>query len=61
MGDLRTVEDLQRAARPGAERPRLPSYAKFAEPFTPALPAPLKRLGEAAFRGAQRMRVSTDG
>ena len=55
LGDLRTVDDLQRAVGQGQNRPRLPSYARFAEPFTPALPGALKRLGEAAFRGAQRM------
>ena len=55
LGDLRTVDDLQRAVGQGQNRPRLPSYARFAEPFTLALPGALKRLGEAAFRGAQRM------
>ncbi|MGH7913805.1 MAG: lysophospholipid acyltransferase family protein, partial [Candidatus Binataceae bacterium] len=40
-------------------RPRLPSYARFAEPFTPELPGALKRLGEAAFRSAQR--IAFDG
>ncbi len=55
LGDLRTVDDLQRAVGQGQNRPRLPSYARFAEPFTPALPGALKRLGEAALRGAQRM------
>ncbi|HLJ42738.1 MAG TPA: AMP-binding protein, partial [Candidatus Binataceae bacterium] len=55
LGDLRTVDDLQRAVGQGQNRPRLPSYARFAEPFTPALPGALKRLGEAAFRGAQRL------
>ena len=34
----------------GQNRPKLPSYARFARPFTPVLPAPLKRLGEAALR-----------
>ncbi|MGZ6228020.1 MAG: AMP-binding protein, partial [Candidatus Binataceae bacterium] len=55
LGDLRTVDDLQRAVGQGQNRPRLPSYARFAEPFTPALPGALKRLGEAAFRSAQRL------
>jgi long-chain acyl-CoA synthetase len=55
LADLRTVDDLQRAVGQGQNRPRLPSYARFAEPFTPALPGALKRLGEAAFRGAQRL------
>jgi long-chain acyl-CoA synthetase len=59
LGDLRTVDDLQRAVGQGQNRPRLPSYARFAEPFTPTLPGPLKRLGEAAFRSAQR--IAFDG
>ena len=32
----------------------MPSYAKFAEPYTPRLPAPLKWLGRFAVRGAER-------
>jgi long-chain acyl-CoA synthetase len=32
----------------------MPSYAKFAEPYTINLPAPLKWLGRAAVRGAER-------
>jgi long-chain acyl-CoA synthetase len=55
LADLRTVDDLQRAVGQGQNRPRLPSYARFAEPFTLALPGALKRLGEAAFRSAQRL------
>ena len=55
LADLRTVDDLQRAVGQAQSRRRLPSYARLAEPFTPSLPSPLKRLGEAAFRGAQRI------
>ena len=56
MGDLRTVADLQLlATQPGGNgRPRMPSYAKFAEPYIPRLPAPLKWLGRFAVRGASQ-------
>ena len=56
IGDLRTVADLQLlATQPGSNgRPRMPSYAKFAEPYTVHLPAPLKWLGRFAVRGAER-------
>jgi long-chain acyl-CoA synthetase len=56
IGDLRTVADLQLlATQPGGNgRPRMPSYAKFAEPYTVHLPAPLKWLGRFAVRGAER-------
>jgi len=56
IADLRTVADLQLlATQPGGNaRPRMPSYAKFAEPHTPRLPAPLKWLGRFAVRGAER-------
>ncbi len=56
IADLRTVADLQLlAAQPsGNGRHRMPSYAKFAEPYTPRLPAPLKWLGRFAVRGAER-------
>ena len=56
MTDLRTVADLQRLA--GVELPspgaRLPSYARFAEPFTPMLPSAIRSLGREAARRAQR-------
>jgi long-chain acyl-CoA synthetase len=55
LADLRTVDDLERAVSQAQNRRRLPSYAHLAEPFTPSLPGPLKRLGEAAFRSAQRV------
>ena len=56
IGDLRTVADLQLlATQPGGNgRPRMPSYAKFAEPYVPRLPAPLKWLGRFAVRGTSR-------
>jgi len=56
IADLRTVADLQLlATQPGGNgRPRMPSYAKFAEPHTVHLPAPLKWLGRFAVRGAER-------
>jgi long-chain acyl-CoA synthetase len=54
--DLRTVADLQRLASVETSngRPRLPSYARFAEPFTPLLPNPIRRLARTATRSAQR-------
>jgi long-chain acyl-CoA synthetase len=56
IADLRTVADLQLLATQagGNGRPRMPSYARFAEPYTPRLPAPLKWLGRFAVRGAER-------
>ncbi len=57
LGDLRTVDDLQKLAANGngaAARVPMPSYAKFAEPYTPSLPAPLRNLGRALFRQTQR-------
>lgn len=56
IADLRTVADLQRlASEPGANtRPRLPSYARFAEPYTIQLPAPVRTFGRSALRSAQR-------
>jgi long-chain acyl-CoA synthetase len=56
IADLRTVADLQLlAAQPGGNgRPRMPSYAKFAEPYTVRLPSPLKWLGRFAVRNAER-------
>ncbi len=56
IADLRTVADLQLlATQPGGNgRPRMPSYAKFAEPYTPRLPGPLKWLGRFAVRGASQ-------
>ena len=56
ISDLRTVADLQHlASQPGVNgRPRLPSYARFAEPYTIQLPAPLRTLGRSALRSTQR-------
>src|SRR6266481_1506541 len=56
ISDLQTVADLQRLSTQPNEkgRQRMPSYAKFAEPYTLHLPAPLKWLGRAAVRGAER-------
>jgi long-chain acyl-CoA synthetase len=54
--DLRTVADLQRlgSTETSNGRARLPSYARFAEPFTPELPNPIRRLARSATRTAQR-------
>ena len=61
LGNLRTVDDLQRAVGQGQNRPRLPSYARFAEPYTPRLAGPLKRAGRGGVaRRAARSRL-TDG
>jgi long-chain acyl-CoA synthetase len=58
LSDLRTVDDLQRLAvaayASGNGRHRMPSYARFAEPFTPRLPAPLRWLGRSVAKTAQR-------
>jgi long-chain acyl-CoA synthetase len=50
LSNVSTVDDLQRLVAEGQNRPKLPSYARFARPFTPILPVPLKRLGESALR-----------
>ncbi|MGH7934957.1 MAG: AMP-binding protein [Candidatus Binataceae bacterium] len=59
LSEVRTVDDLQRIVGQGQNRPHLPSYARFARPFTIELPAPLKRLGERAFM--QSMRAAFEG
>jgi long-chain acyl-CoA synthetase len=61
MTDLRTVADLQRvaSAEPAAARARMPSYAKFAEPFTPRLPARMRNAARGALRQAQRAMFDT--
>jgi long-chain acyl-CoA synthetase len=62
LGDLRTVDDLQTLAvnsNGAAARVPMPSYAKFAEPFTPILPGPLKALGRNLFRRAQAAAFDT--
>lgn len=50
LSEISTVDDLQKVLTEGQSRPRLPSYAEYARPYTVQLPGPLKRLGEAAFR-----------
>jgi long-chain acyl-CoA synthetase len=50
LSNISTVDDLQRLVGEGQNRPRLPSYARFARPFTIELPSALKRLGERTFR-----------
>src|SRR5579875_495615 len=52
LSDLKTVDDLQRLISRGQSRPRMPSYARFAQPYTPRLPAPLRALGARALREA---------
>jgi long-chain acyl-CoA synthetase len=52
LSNVSTVDDLQRLVTQGQSRPKLPSYARFARPFTPMLPAPLKWLGESAIRSS---------
>jgi long-chain acyl-CoA synthetase len=44
LSNVNTVADLQRAIGEGRNRPRLPSYAQFARPYTILLPRPLQRL-----------------
>jgi len=53
LSNIKTVGEFQQAVSQNQNRPRLPSYARFAEPYTPVLPPPLKRLGDAAARRAQ--------
>ncbi len=50
LSEISTVDDLQKVLLEGQSRPRLPSYARYARPYTFQLPARLKRLGEAAFQ-----------
>ncbi len=50
LSNVATVEELQRIAGEAGNRPKLPSYARFAKPYTIELPEPLRRLGEAALR-----------
>ncbi len=56
LSNISTVGDLQKLAAEGSGPARIamPSYAKFAEPFTPALPWPLRSLGRSLFRRTQR-------
>jgi long-chain acyl-CoA synthetase len=59
--DLRTVADLQRlaATESANNRARMPSYARFAEPFTPRLPGRLQSFARSATRSAQRAILDT--
>lgn len=50
LSNVATVEELQRLAGAGGNRPKLPSYARFAKPYTIELPGPIQRLGESALR-----------
>jgi long-chain acyl-CoA synthetase len=50
LANVSTVADLQRLIGEGRNRPRLPSYAQFARPYTVELPRPLQRLGQYASR-----------
>jgi long-chain acyl-CoA synthetase len=50
LANLSTIDDLQKLLSEGQNRPRLPTYARFGQPFTFTLPEPLRRLGEAAVR-----------
>jgi long-chain acyl-CoA synthetase len=45
-----TIADLQKILEEGQNRPRLPSYARYARPFTPTLPESIKRFGETIVR-----------
>ena len=56
LSDLRSIDDLQKLAansNGAAAKVAMPSYAKFAEPYTPPLPEPLKSIGRALFRRTQ--------
>jgi long-chain acyl-CoA synthetase len=48
LSNVSTVADLQRLLNEGRNRPRLPSYAKFARPYVFHFPGPLRRLGQSA-------------
>ncbi len=50
LSNVATVEHLQSIVSDGQKRPKLPSYARLAAPYTLDLPAPLQRLGEYALR-----------
>jgi long-chain acyl-CoA synthetase len=50
LANIATVEDLQRIVSERQNRPKLPSYARFAQPYTIELPAPIRRFGELAMR-----------
>ncbi|MBV8506732.1 MAG: 1-acyl-sn-glycerol-3-phosphate acyltransferase, partial [Alphaproteobacteria bacterium] len=50
LSNVNTVADLQRVIGEGRNRPRLPSYAQFARPYTVELPASMQRLVQYATR-----------
>ncbi len=50
LANVATVADLQRIISERQNRPKLPSYAHFAQPYTIKLPQPIRRLGEFAMR-----------
>jgi long-chain acyl-CoA synthetase len=46
LGTIVTAGDLQRLVTRDSSRPRMPSYAALAEPYTPLLPRVLRRAGQ---------------
>ncbi len=54
LSDIRSVDDLQKLVTTGQNRPKLPSYARFAQPFTPHLPLSIRAAGAMALRGTAR-------
>jgi long-chain acyl-CoA synthetase len=59
LANVSTIGDLQQLLDEGQSRPRLPSYARFARPYTLELPAALKRFGESLVR--RSMNAAFDG
>ncbi|HVA81930.1 MAG TPA: 1-acyl-sn-glycerol-3-phosphate acyltransferase, partial [Candidatus Binataceae bacterium] len=61
MSELRTVEDLQRVASAGTGtgRVRMPSYARFADPYTPKLPAVVRGIARGMLRRTQHSAFQT--
>ncbi len=51
LGVLVTAGDLQELIARDSSRPRLPSYAELAEPYTPILPQVLRRVGQTVLGG----------
>jgi long-chain acyl-CoA synthetase len=50
LSNVRTVDELQRLLSEGQNRPRLPSYERFARPYTIQLPGAIRRAGESLVR-----------
>jgi len=46
LSNISTIGDLQKLLDEGQNRPRLPSYAHLARPYTPVLPQMLRRFGD---------------